>query len=114
MSIFLKRNNWLVADWVIKKFNKDLILVDTGQVYKEINSELLHSAKIYTFLLDYSKVSKDKLLKLNQLVVEIITGYEKGIIQFDGKQESFESYKIKLLELHRLTTEEIEDFNHEV
>lgn len=112
MSIYLKNNNWLVADWIMKKFNRDIEVIDCNK-FEEIRNELTHSEKIYTFLIDYSNASRKKLEALNELVSEILVSYEKKRIVFEGESEAFESYKLKLLEFHSLILEDLEECNHD-
>jgi len=113
MSIYLKHNNWLVADWVMKKLNRDLMYVNDNKQYDEINQDLNHSEMIYTFLLDYSKIQRKKVESFNSLVSEILVNYELGKLKFDGGAKAFESYKHKLLELHSYILEELDFLNQD-
>ena len=107
MSIFLRKSNWLVADWVMRKLLKDLIVIDDKKRYTEFYEDLLLSEKKYTYLLDYSQSEKNKITQLHSLVRDIVQGYEKGVVKFEGNIESLEAYKLKLNELERQTEKEI-------
>lgn len=113
MSIYLKHNNWLVADWVMKKLNRDLLLINRDDKYTDINRDLNHSEQIYTFLIDYSEIDREKIESFSNLVSEILANYELGKLKFEGEVKAFESYKIKLLELHHYVTEELENLDQE-
>lgn len=113
MSIYLKHNNWLVADWVMKKLNRDLILINGDNKYTDINQDLNHSEKIYTFLIDYSEIDREKIETFGNLVSDILANYDLGKLKFEGEVKAFESYKIKLLELYNYVTEELEYLDQE-
>lgn len=102
MSVFLTNGNWLVADWVMRKLNQDLSIVDEGRIFFNIKSELDKAEQLHTFLLDYSTASLQKVNLLAVLVKKILQGYQDKQLVFSGSNEVFSSYIQKLEELQDL------------
>ena len=112
MSVFLANGNWLVADWVMRKLNQDLYIVDEGGMFLNIKSELDKGEQIYTFLLDYSTASLQEVNLLAELVNKILQGYRDNRLEFSGPKDAFSSYIQKLGELQDLVEKEINK-NHD-
>ncbi|MBK8966525.1 MAG: hypothetical protein IPM36_07550 [Lewinellaceae bacterium] len=108
MSVFLKHKNWLVSDWVIRKFNRDVLSIDSSGRYDDIKNDLERAIENYTHLLNYSDSPIEKISRLNELASMVIAGFEKNKLQFEGEVISFESYLKKLSELYAITAEEVQ------
>jgi len=93
----------------MKKLNGDIRKIDTENEYQELRYEFDRSEKLYTFLLNYSEITKQKIIELNEIISKIISSYEQEEMVFDGNLEAFDAYKQKLLELYDLTLEAIEN-----
>lgn len=113
MGILFRRdtwkNNWLVADWVMRSFRRDLVLVNQDSKYEEILNDLLEGEKLSTYLLLYDDISKDKLEKLNNSVVEIINENKNKEIEF-RKPEFYEAYRSALFSLREMISEKLKEY----
>lgn len=112
MSVFLTSGNWLVADWVMRKLNQDLSIIDEERIFFNIKSELDKGEQLYTFLLDYSTASLLEVNLLAELVNKILQGYRDKRLMFSGSIEAFAFYIQKLEELQDLA-EKSDNKNHD-
>lgn len=107
MSVILNHKNWLVADWVMRSFNRDVISIDSSGRYDDIKNDLERAIENYTYLLNYSDCPTEKISRFNELVSMVISGFEENKLHFGGEAISFESYLSKLSELYDITAEEV-------
>lgn len=110
MSIFLKNSNWLVSDGVMKRLNRDIKEISNKSNFDDFINDFNQAEIIYTFLIDYSMISKYKLESFKSLIELILESYSLGILKFKGEKDVAKNYIVKLNELNYLITFNLESY----
>lgn len=110
MSILLRKNNWLVADWVMKLLFSDCKEVAANNIaYDAIISDIDQSVELYTFLLKYTELDDlEKIRSLQNIIQDVILFDKERILKPDWDKEAFKVYSDKLKELNELIIDELE------